>query len=206
MTALNQPPPTVGPLARRVTPPGSPWSDSKAKASLTVKDDKHVASACGALGYRFPMGAGHLPKDQAQRVVEAVRTLLETLKTNAAVGKALGRSAASVGEWLAAQPKSQPSMETARRVAVLIGVDPADLLAGTATLPEPDEYVERASAISRLRSMLTPDVIAAVREIVPPRRFSEREWIRIALREQDEADQERALREQAPSPPRTRTH
>ena len=117
-----------------------------------------------------------------------MRHLKETkFTTNAALGRELGRSGASVGAMLAANPKHGPSLDTAARVAALLGVQVAALLEGVegpASDRAPDRYPARASALRRLAGVLPPEIEQRIRSRVLDEREApptELEWLELAL-------------------------
>lgn len=105
--------------------------------------------------------------EPARRVVAAMRWLKETeYKNDTQLGKALKRTQPAITEIL--NGNSEPSYETADRVAGLLGIEPGDLLAGRWSpegKQEPaDPYPSRALAIQAARLLgVSEAAIVAVR-------------------------------------------
>lgn len=141
---------------------------------------------------------GDLPPEQAARVVAAMRDLIATrFRTNAALGRELKRSGAAIGAMLAANPKHGPSLETARRVAKLMGSRVEDLLHGTAPSPaaQLDPYPERSAALSRLVGLVPPEVEARLRSVLvhDERRLTELDWLELTVMRIREHERANAL-------------
>ncbi len=171
-------------------PTSTPWP-SRDQLRRKVKPPRDISLGCGENRYDFRMSTRdrELPPEQAERVIDAMRDLLAKRfeGKKSLLARALGRSAASVGDILN-DPASGPSFETARRVAGLLGITVDALLEGGAVEHQDDACPERARALVRLRGLLAPEVEQTVRSIVvhDDRPLDEAGWVRIALMHQDE--------------------
>lgn len=129
--------------------------------------------------------APDLPPEQGHHVVEAMRRLIATkYKTAAALARAMGQSPAAVGDKLSTPPKHGPSLDTAKRVARLVGLSVDELLTGAPFDVEQEEaYPERRRALQRLQGLLPSAILEDVRRttVMSGETFSEIEWVELAI-------------------------
>lgn len=143
-------------------------------------------------------GKPGLSADEAERVRSVLLHVRDTRfgGSGRQLAAALNVTASSVSQITTG--KNRASYLTAKSLATLLQVDPADVLAGRVGTAEPDRYPERALALTRLRGLLPPAVEASVRSVVlvEGRPFTEADWIRDALMRlsEHEAQLERARR------------
>lgn len=132
-------------------------------------------SSPSALGIVPPMEEGRtvanvgrpsLRKDQADRVIAAMRELLRQRfdGNKTALASALGRSQPTVSNLLhPSGAKDRPSYETAERVARLLGMPVSDLLGGS---PEEGDILEHRpnleAALHQLGTMVRPGARSTV--------------------------------------------